>query len=57
MVKFARLVFEEEIEDNATDEDIVERIRECVENYISGLGVSIDDIEISAYPYMRNGDV
>ena len=57
MVKYVRLIFEEEVEDNATDEEIVERIRKAIENYTSGFGVSIDDIEISEAPYMRDGDV
>lgn len=53
MVKYIRLVFEEEVDDGATDEEITERIRKAIENYITGHGVSIDDIEISDYPYMR----
>ena len=31
-------------------------MKESIENYIKD-GVSIDDIEISEYPYMRDGDV
>lgn len=57
MVKYARLIFEEEVDNEATDEEIVERIRKQIENYIRGFGVSIDDIEISDAPYMRDGDV
>ena len=57
MVKYARLVFEEEIDDKATGEEIAERIRKAIENYIGGFGVNIDDIEISEFPYMRDGDV
>ena len=57
MVKYARLVFEEQIDDNATEEEITERIRKAIENYTGGFGVSIDDIEISDAPYMRDGDV
>jgi hypothetical protein len=56
MEKYARLVFEEEILEGATSEDIVRKMRECIENYIKN-GVSIDDIEISESPYMRDGDV
>lgn len=57
MVKYARLLFEEEIDDNATEEEITEKIRIAIENYIKGYGVSIDDIEIAETPYMRYGDV
>ena len=57
MVKYARLIFEEEIDDNDTEEEISEKIRKVIENYIGGFGVSIDDIEISETPYMRDGDV
>ncbi len=53
MTKYARLVFEEEIEDNATEEEITEKMRVAIENYTKGLGVSIDDIEISEVPYIR----
>lgn len=56
MEKYARLVFEEIIPDGATDKDIVEKIRNTIENYIKD-GVNIDDIEISESPYMREGDV
>lgn len=57
MVKYARLLFEEEIGDNATEEEITEKIRIAVENYIKGFGVSFDDLEIADEPYMRDGDV
>lgn len=56
MEKYARLVFEEAIPEDATKEDIVRKMKECTENYIKN-GVSIDDIEISESPYMRDGDV
>ena len=56
MEKYARLVFEEEIREGATDEDIIRIMKECIENYVKD-GVSIDDIEISESPYMREGDV
>lgn len=56
MEKYARLVFEEQIPDNATKEDIVRKMKAAVENYIK-TGVDIDDIEISESPYMRDGDV
>lgn len=56
MEKFARLVFEEEVPEGATNEQIVEKIIKCIENYMK-YGVSIDDIEITEYPYMRDGDV
>lgn len=56
MEKYARLVFEEEIPEGATNEEIVEKIKVCIENYIKN-GVNIDDVEISESPYMRDGDV
>jgi hypothetical protein len=54
--KYARLVFEVENHEGTTGEEIVRKMKECVENYMKD-GVSIDDIEISEYPYMRDGDV
>ncbi len=56
MKKYARLVFEEEIPENATNEEIVEKMKECIENYTKD-GINIDDVEISESPYMRDGDV
>lgn len=56
MEKYARLVFEVEIPGGTTSEEIVRKMKECVENYVKD-GVSIDDIEISESPYMRDGDV
>ncbi len=53
-VKYARLVFEEEIPVNATEEEITEKIRIAIENYTKGFGVSIDDIEISDTPYEKD---
>lgn len=35
---------------------IVRKMKKSIDNYIKE-GVSIDDIEISDYPYMREGDV
>lgn len=54
MVKYVRLVFEEEIDDNATEEEITEKIRVAIEKYIGDFGVSIDDVEISETPYIRD---
>ncbi len=56
MGKYARLVFEEEIPEGATSEEIVDKLEEYIKNYIKE-GVSIDDIEISESSYMREGDV
>lgn len=55
--KYARLVFEEEIPEGATNEEIVRKMKEHVENYIKDGVVSIDDMEITECPYMRGGDV
>lgn len=52
-VKYARLVFEEEIPTDATEDEITEKIRKSIENYIKGFGVSIDDIEIADEPYIE----
>lgn len=52
MTKYARLVFEEEIPEGATNEDIVRKMKKCVENYVKD-SISIDDIEISEHPYER----
>ena len=56
MEKYARLVFEEDISEGATSEEIVEKMKRQIENYIK-TGVNIDDIEMSESPYMRDGDV
>lgn len=56
MEKYARLVFEEEIPEGMTDDEIVNKMKECIENYIKN-GVKIDDVEMSESPYMRDGDV
>lgn len=56
MEKYARLVFEETISENATNEEIIKKMKECIENYIKN-GVKIDDVEMSESPYMRDGDV
>lgn len=56
MEKYARLVFEVEILEGETNEEIVRKMKECVENYTKD-GVGIDDIEIAESPYMRDGDV
>lgn len=56
MVNYARLVFEEEIQEGVTKEEIVRKMKESIENYIKD-GVNIDDIEISENSYMREGDV
>lgn len=45
MEKYARLVFEEEIPEGATSEEIVRKMKKCIENYAKD-GVS-----------MREGDV
>lgn len=56
MEKYARLVFEEEIPENATKEEIVRKMKECIENYIKN-GVGIDDVEICEFPYVGCEDV
>lgn len=57
MQKYARLVFEEEIPEGATNEEIVMKMKEHIEKYIKDGIVSIDDMEITECPYMRGGDV
>lgn len=51
MVKYARIVFEEEIPDDATSEYILALLLECMKN--AKLFLSKDDIEISECPYER----
>jgi hypothetical protein len=51
MVKYARIVFEEEIPDNATAEDALAVLLKCMKNaptYLKG-----EDVEISEAPYER----
>lgn len=57
MVKYARMVFEEEIPDNATPEDALRVLSKSMKNYLdiilSGDHPSTEDLEISEYPYKR----
>lgn len=55
--KYARLVFEEEIPEGATNEEIVRKMKERIQNYIENCTISIDDMEITDRPYMKGGDV
>jgi hypothetical protein len=55
--KYARLVFEEDIPEGTTKEEIVRKMKERVENYIENCVINIDDMEITDRPYMRGGDV
>lgn len=51
MVKYARVVFEEEIPDNASPEDALAILLKTIKNgpnYLSG-----EDVEISERPYER----
>ncbi len=51
MVKHARIVFEEEVPDNATPEDALIILLKSIRNaskYLSG-----EDVEMSDYPYER----
>lgn len=52
MTKFVRLVFEEEIKDNATPEEALDVILKSVENYMFG-HPKADDVEISSESYER----
>jgi hypothetical protein len=51
MVKYARIVFEEEISDNTSSEEALAILLKTMKNspnYLSG-----EDVEISEYPYER----
>lgn len=52
MEKFARLVFEEPIQEGAKPEEIVALLKKQLENYLES-GVDINDIEISENSYER----
>ena len=51
MVKYARLVFEEEISDNATAKDALVIMLKCIKN--AQVYLKEEDIEISEFPYER----
>jgi hypothetical protein len=51
MVKYARIVFEDEIPDNATPEDAMKVVLKSVKNYLDH--PSEEDVEMSEYPYER----
>ncbi len=51
MVKYARIVFEETVPDNATVDDALAILLKSIKNaqsYLKG-----DDVEMSEYPYER----
>jgi len=52
MEKFARLVFEEPISEDAKPDEIVALLKKQLENYLES-GVDINDIEISENSYER----
>lgn len=51
MVKYARLVFEEEIEDDASPLEAMIAILKSIKNWL--LQPNENDVEISSYPYER----
>lgn len=53
--KYARVVFEEEISESATEEEVEEIMRNVIRNFESYDRLSIDDIEIYETPYTQNG--
>ncbi len=50
-MKYARLVFEIEIEDNASDEEIEERIHDHISGYLGDTYITVGDMELSDTPY------
>lgn len=53
MTKYARIVFEIEIEDNATDELIEEKMHDHMSDYLSNNYITVEDMEISETPYTK----
>jgi hypothetical protein len=57
MVKYARMVFEEEIPDDATPEEALRILSKSMKSYLdiilSGDHPSTEDLEISEYQYER----
>lgn len=52
MVKYAKIVFEVEINDDDSSEQIENKLNEHVINYLSDMhNIPIDDIEVSDQPY------
>lgn len=50
MVKYARLVFEVEIPDGASNPEITDGLLNTIGDYIAG-DIGINDVEISTNPY------
>lgn len=57
MVRYARLVFEEEIQEDLLPDKITEKLKMCIENWLKFLKENpreaLEDVEISQYPYER----
>ncbi len=52
-MRYARIVFEVEIEDNASEEDIEVKMYDHVSGYLSDNCITIDDMEITETPYTK----
>jgi DNA replication protein DnaD len=57
MVRYARLVFEEEVQEDLLPEKIADRLKTSIRNWLKvleeDLHGALEDIEISEYPYER----
>ncbi len=53
MTKYARIVFEVEIEDNDTDVQIEEKMYDHMSGYLSDTYLTVGDMEISDTPYTK----
>lgn len=57
MVRYARLVFEEEVQEDLLPEKIADRLKTSIRDWLKyleeDLHGALEDIEISEYPYER----
>jgi len=55
MVKYARVVFEVEIQEDLLPEKMADRLKTCIKNWLKYLEEDMrsafEDVEISEYPY------
>lgn len=52
--KYARIVFEEEIPEDASEDEITKIIAEAIEDFMMNSHMNIDDIEIHERPYIQD---
>ncbi len=55
MVKYARFIFEMEVEDGEPEESITQRMADKLRDYLAENGISMDDIEVDDMSCLGGG--